>query len=320
MAEGKTRQVTIPEPPAPGTAVLEQAPRGRQQVHDLVAVAASAGGVGALTVLLASLPAQLPAAVLVALHLPPDGRSMLAQILRRAAPLSVLVAEHGAPLLPGYVYVGNPDSHLLVRGGRVLLGQGPPENGHRPSHDAMLRSVALAAGPRAVGVVLTGLLHDGAAGLAAVARYGGTCLVQDPNDCEFPSMPLAALESVPTARQLPLLELAAGVVRAVWERPLELGTADDPQQRALDLVELHCRTGRAPDRATQREEALRIALGVLQERADLSRRRADAAQGGRDRHRADLDTWAADAERSVALIKRVLAAGPPDEARNDVAP
>ena len=324
--------------------------------HDVVAVAASAGGVEALKILAGDLPADLPAAVLVALHLPRDARSVLAQILARRSRLTVVVAEHGAPLLPGHVYVGRPDSHLLVRDGCIVLGQGPRENGHRPAHDAMLRSVALEAGPRAVGVVLTGLLDDGAAGLAAVHRYGGACVVQDPDDAEFASMPRAALTAVPTARCVPLAELAKEVVRAVQSIPPESGPEVDPAQRELDLVELssaehgtpvmpdgttpgvpspfscpdchgvlnhvpdsdltrfRCRTGHAwtsqslvAEQEEQVEEALWIALRVLEERADLSRRLAgEARDGSREWSSVHFARRADEADRSVAMIRRVL--------------
>lgn len=205
--------------------------------HDLVAVAASAGGVEALKALLSGLPVDLPATVLVALHLPETARSVLAQILDRHTDLSVAVAEHGAPLCRGTVFVGPPDSHLLVRDGHVVLGHGPRENGHRPSHDAMLRAVALEAGPRAVGVVLTGLLDDGAAGLLAISRYGGVCLVQDPEHSDYPSMPKAALLAVPTAGCFSLAELSSEVVRAVTAPPRAV-PAVAPQQRELDRTEL----------------------------------------------------------------------------------
>ncbi|HEU0101136.1 MAG TPA: chemotaxis protein CheB [Mycobacteriales bacterium] len=324
--------------------------------HDLVAVAASAGGVEALKVLVADLPADLPAAVLVALHLPKDAQSLLAQILARKSRLPVVVAVHGAPLRRGHVYVATPDSHLLVRDDRILLGQGPRENGHRPAHDAMLRSVALAAGPRAVGVVLTGLLDDGAAGLAAVQRYGGTCIVQEPADSEFPSMPRAALAAVPAARSAPLHALAKEVARAVEEPAAGPVPHVDDAQRHLDEVELssaergspvmadgrtpgepspfscpdchgvlnhvpdndlmrfRCRTGHAwtsqslaAQQEEQVEEALWIALRVLEERADLSRRLAgEAKESSRDWSSVHFSRRAEEADRSAALIRRVL--------------
>lgn len=323
--------------------------------RDLVAVAASAGGVEALKRFVAGLPADLPAAVLVALHLPPSSQSMLTQILARAARLPVVVAAHGASLRPGHVHVAPPDSHLLVRDGHVVLGHGPRENGHRPSHDAMLRSVALAAGTRALGVVLTGLLDDGAAGLAAVQRYGGACLVQEPDEAEFPSMPRAALAAVPSARRVSLADLAKEVVSAVDETPDDALPVDDAQ-RQLDLAELEsaehgsplmvdgstpgtpspfscpdchgvlnhvpdgrvlrfrCRTGHAwtsqslmAEQDEQVEESLWIALRVLEERADLSRRLADdALRGSRTWSSEHFAQRASQADRSVALIKRVL--------------
>lgn len=203
----------------------------------LVAVAASAGGVEALKLLVAALPGDLPATVLVALHLPEAARSMLAQILSRHCLLPVRTAEDGLELRRGEVLVAPPDHHLLVRDGRVVLGRGPRENGHRPSHDAMLRSVALEAGPAAVGVVLTGLLDDGAAGLEAVARLGGRCLVQDPDDAEFSSMPLAALEAVPSATRVPLAALASVLVDLLHS-PHGPAPAPDPVRLELDRAEV----------------------------------------------------------------------------------
>lgn len=221
---------THPAPPAPSASAAPEGPA-------LVAVAASAGGVEALKLFVAALPGDLPATVLVALHLPETSRSLLAQILSRHCRLIVRTAEDGLPLLPGTVLVAPPDRHLLVRDGRVVLGRGPRENGHRPSHDAMLRSVALEAGPRAVGVVLTGLLDDGAGGLEAVQRYGGRCLVQDPDEAEFPSMPVAALAAVPTARRAPLAALVSELVTMLRE-PAGTPPTPDEDRRDLDLAEV----------------------------------------------------------------------------------
>jgi two-component system chemotaxis response regulator CheB len=217
------------------------APRQR----DLVAVGASAGGVEALKTLVAALPADLPATVLVALHLSASARSYLADILARSCRMPVRQARPDLALVPGEVVVAHPDAHLLVVDDRIVLGRGPRENGSRPSHDAMLRSVALARRSRVVGAVLTGLLDDGAAGLQVVERYGGHCLVQDPAEAEFPSMPTAALRAVATARSLPLQALAEEVVRAVAEvPPAEPVVPEEQWQR--DLAELHSALGRSP--------------------------------------------------------------------------
>ena len=215
------------------------------QQRDLVAIGASAGGVEALKTLVGLLPADLPATVLVALHLPATARSHLASILARRSPLPVRDARPGLAVVPGEVVVAHPDAHLLVVDDRIVLGTGPRENGSRPSHDAMLRSVALARRSRVVGAVLTGLLDDGAAGLRIVHRYGGHCLVQDPAEAEFPSMPTAALRAVPTATSLPLEALAEEVVRAVAEvPPAEPMVSEEQWQR--DLAELDSALGRSP--------------------------------------------------------------------------
>ena len=213
--------------------------------RDVVAVGASAGGVEALKTLVSHLPADLPASVLVALHVPASARSYLAEILARSCRLPVRQARAGLRLVPGEVVVAHPDAHLLVVDDTVVLGRGPRENGSRPSHDAMLRSVALAGRTRVIGAVLTGLLDDGAAGLRVVERYGGHCLVQDPAEADFPSMPRAALRAVPSARSLPLRALAEEVVRAVEEvPPIEPVVPEEQWQR--DLAELSSALGHSP--------------------------------------------------------------------------
>ncbi len=185
-------------------------------VHrDLVVIGASAGGVDALKRLVAALPADLPAAVCATIHLASGTPSMLAGILSRASAMPVVAAEDGAVLEEGVVHVSQPDAHLVVVDDRLVLGQGAKENGNRPSIDVLLRSAALARGNRVVGVVLTGMLDDGTAGLGTVLRYGGSALVQDPDEAEFPSMPRNALRGNPGARPLPLQDLVEEVVRLV---------------------------------------------------------------------------------------------------------
>jgi two-component system chemotaxis response regulator CheB len=161
----------------------------------VIAVGASAGGVEALIHLVAGLPADLPCPVLVTLHMPARAPSVLAQILDRHGSLPAKQAVDGAPLEPGTIRVAVPGRHLLVHEGRIVLSEGPTENGHRPAVNALFRSVALACGQHAVGVLLSGMLDDGALGLAAIRSRGGTTIAQSPTDALFPAMPLNAIEA-----------------------------------------------------------------------------------------------------------------------------
>jgi two-component system chemotaxis response regulator CheB len=164
-------------------------------LRGVVAVGASAGGVEALSALAAGLPADLPYAVLMALHLPPASPSVLPRIIDRAGPLPAVAATDGAHLQPGQITVAVPGRHLLTIGHHVRLSEGPTENGHRPAINALFRSVALAFGPQAFGVQMSGVLDDGVLGLSAIRSRGGTTLVQDPDDAAFPAMPRNALNA-----------------------------------------------------------------------------------------------------------------------------
>ncbi|MEZ0166115.1 chemotaxis protein CheB [Kineococcus sp. LSe6-4] len=201
--------------------------------RDVVLVGASAGGVEALRALVAGLPADLPATVLVVLHVPPTGANALAAILDRSGPLPARAAEHGAPLRRGEVLVAVPDRHLLLTDDHVALSSGPRENGHRPAVDTLFRSAARAVGPRAVGVVLTGALDDGAAGLVALRAQGGLGVVQDPADALYDGMPRAALEAAGPEHVVPLADLPGLLTRLVREqapaRPVGAGTGADEQ-------------------------------------------------------------------------------------------
>ncbi|HEX8446698.1 MAG TPA: chemotaxis protein CheB, partial [Sphingomonas sp.] len=150
--------------------------------HDIVVVGGSAGSLSVLKTLLGALPAGLPASVFIVTHLPTGMRSTIPELLDRLSPLPVAAAHDGEAIVPGRVYVAPPGSHMLIVDGHVRLGFGPRENLSRPAIDPLFRSAAIAHGRRVVGVVLTGMLDDGSAGLAAIRRCGGLAVVQDPVD------------------------------------------------------------------------------------------------------------------------------------------
>jgi two-component system chemotaxis response regulator CheB len=163
--------------------------------HDILVIGASAGGVQALCEVVGGLPEDLPAAVFVVLHIAPHPSSALPAILTRCGQLPAQHPEDGDPLRPGHVYVAPPGRHLTIERDRVCINRGPRENGHRPAVDVLFRTAARAYGNRVVGVVLTGNLDDGTAGLAAIKKHGGVAIVQDPAEADYPGMPSSAIEN-----------------------------------------------------------------------------------------------------------------------------
>jgi two-component system chemotaxis response regulator CheB len=169
----------------------EIGPRG----FAVVAVGASYGGVEAMQRLFAHLPATVPAAIFAVLHVGPHA-SQLAELLNNRSTLPARHARHGDLIRPGNIYVAPPDHHLLIRRQHMALSRGPRENWTRPAIDPLFRSAARSYGPAAVGVILTGRLNDGTAGLFDIKRKGGITIVQDPSDALCPAMPSSALKHV----------------------------------------------------------------------------------------------------------------------------
>jgi len=195
----------------------------------VVVIGASAGGIAALRTLVAALPPDLAAAVLVVLHMAPEFDSQLPAILDRAGPLPSHYARHSEPMAPGTILVAPPDHHLLVRGARVELSRGPRENHARPALDPTLRSAARAFGARVIGVVLTGMLGDGTMGLMAVKARGGITVVQDPQEAQYAEMPARALQYAQVDHVLGIRGIAALVGQIARSDVMETPAMEDDE-------------------------------------------------------------------------------------------
>jgi two-component system chemotaxis response regulator CheB len=183
--------------------------------YSIVAVASSAGGVVALSRLLPALPADFPAAVVVVQHLDPRHRSLMAEILSRRTALPVTQAWHGQHIEPGAVYIAPPNRHLLASPNDTLsLSDSELVHFVRPSADLLFESVAASYRERAIAVVLTGCGQDGAMGVSAIKKMGGTVIVQD-QGAEFQGMPQAAARTGDCDFVLPIEEIAAALVTLV---------------------------------------------------------------------------------------------------------
>ena len=293
--------------------------------RDIIAIGGSAGSGAVLRGLIGDLPADLPASIFVSTHMPANSPGLLSEILSSRANVPVTQAIDGQPVERGHVYIAAPDRHLLLVDSIICLGEGPRENMVRPAIDPLFRSAALSFGPRAVGVVLTGMLNDGAAGLHAIKACGGTAVVQNPLDAEAEQMPVAALEAVDvdhvvTAAGLGRLlvsiagtdagapvtppdelslevQIAAGA-RLGSDKLKEIATPSAlscpecqgvlSEVRGSRPLRYRCQIGHAhtaevlASRGEDVDEAIRVAMRVMEERVTLVERMAlDARQTGR---------------------------------------
>ena len=178
----------------------------------IIVIGASAGGFNALRTVSASLSRNLNASIFAVLHISPVYPSYLAQLLSKSSTLPVKFASNGA-FQAGTIYVAPPDHHVIVERSEMRLSQGPKENNSRPAIDVTFRSASMAHRKAVIGVLLTGMLDDGTAGLFYVKRHGGVTIVQDPDDAEFASMPANALAHVKVDYKLPLREIAQTINR-----------------------------------------------------------------------------------------------------------
>lgn len=277
---------------------------------DIVVLGGSAGSLEALSEVVRSFPEDMRASVFVVTHLSPRQRSYLASILDRIGPLPAHQVADGDHFVPGHIYVATPDYHLTFVDDHVHLTRGPREGLQRPSINVSFRSAATVFGPRVIGVVLSGMLDDGAAGLVEISRRGGITIVQDPKEAYFPSMPENALLDDDVMYKLKAAEIGAMVGRLVSGEvePIQLADPPDPKDTEQfsgftcpechgplythDVerpVEFRCRVGHVISLRTLIEESgstqerkLYEAILALEEGADLAHVAAERASGAEE--------------------------------------
>jgi len=274
--------------------------------RDIIVIGASAGGIGVLETILCPLPWDFPASLFVVVHTTEDSPGLLPEILNRSSKLPVLYAVHNAPILPSRVYVAPSGArHMLLERGRIRLLPGPRENRSRPAIDALFRSASHAYGSQVIGVVLTGNLDDGAAGLADIKTRGGIAIVQDPEEAMAPSMPASALATADVDYVLPaesipqkLVELAATeavervrlsngeknmVSGLTYSCPECGGVLKEIQEGGIERF--RCRVGHLyspesllADQGVAVEKALWAAIRILEEQAEFADKHAASSR------------------------------------------
>jgi two-component system chemotaxis response regulator CheB len=262
--------------------------------RDIIVIGASAGGVAALKTFFGDFKPNLPVSVFVVLHISPRSVSRLPEILALKSSLLVTHALDGEIIQPNHIYVAPPDQHLIVELGHVHLTSGPKENRARPAINPLFRSAALAYGPRVIGIVLTGMLDDGTAGLWEIKRRGGIAVVQSPEDSEFEQMPESAIENVAVNYQLPIAKMGAKVLSLLSDDSTQYITnaeldMSEPTQftcpdchgpisrlRKENLTEYRCRVGHVYSDQSMldahgdaEERVMWSAVETLEEGADL---------------------------------------------------
>jgi len=316
--------------------------------RDVIVVGASAGGVEALKTFVATLPKDLAASIVVVVHVSAHAESVLPAILTRSGPLPAKKATDGDRLEHGHIYVAPPDHHVLVADDHLRVTRGPRVNNHRPAIDPLFRSAARRVGPRAIGIVMSGVLDDGTAGASAIKARGGAVIVQAPSDALYPAMPQSVLDRVSVDACVPVAEMVNVIVPLTaltvpevekkpmpdndmeLEEPNEEHTHGPPtmftcpdchgtlwERDHAGVLEYRCHVGHAfsPDnwiaaQSEELEDALWAAYRTLRESAVFCKRLADRSRKqGLLRVAKQYETRSAEAADRAALIRRTLELG-----------
>ena len=311
--------------------------------RDIVVIGGSAGSLQVLQTILPALPWDFPAAVFVVLHTSEDSPGLLPEILNRGSKLPVMYAVHGADILPARVYIAPAGQrHMLLDRGRVRLEPGPRENRSRPSNDGLFRSASYAYGNQVIGVVLSGNLDDGSAGILAIKNRGGMAIAQDPDEALAPSMPASAIAATDVDFILPVDQIGPKLVELApiesTERVRAISTGEGnmsatgqtyacpecggvlEEAKEGGMLRFRCRVGHMyspesllADQTEAVEKALWAAIRSMEEQAEFSDRLADTSRQKKRPRLAHRFTEKAVASRENATVLRDLLQKTSDE-------
>lgn len=297
--------------------------------RDVIAIGGSAGSFESLRNIIQNLPPDLPAAVFIIVHLSPRTRSYLPELLQKSSSMLVTQASEGSPIRQSTIYVTPPDRHLVISEDHIHLSRGPKEGLQRPSINVAFRSAATSYGSRVIGVLLSGMLDDGAAGIWEIGRRNGVTIVQDPAEAQFPSMPLNALNDAIVHHTLAVSEIGpmlSRLVREEIESPTHSGEVPSRDMQHFSGLtcpecrgplyengrpsEFRCRVGHTislktlfDEHTSVQERKLYEAIVALEEGADLAERMALQKNG---MEQDDLRKEAAQLRRSAQVVRRLV--------------
>ena len=204
----------------------------------IIVIGASAGGKDALCKLAATFPQDIDAAIFIVLHLARTGvDNFLTNRLQKCTPLPCILATDGLTIKKAYIYISPVDTHLILKNGAMFLTKGPAENRWRPSIDVLFRSAAVYYNQQTIGIILTGLLDDGTAGMQAIKRCGGTCIVQEPREAMYPDMPQSVLDNTMVDFVLPIANMNEAIQQIIAREPEEGSTIPDDIKAETELIE-----------------------------------------------------------------------------------
>ncbi|KEQ31388.1 hypothetical protein N180_07840 [Pedobacter antarcticus 4BY] len=256
-------------------------------VKNIITIGASAGGISAVSELASGLKLELDAAVFVVIHISKNSLvEIIRQQIQKRTSLKCVVAADGDRIKKNVIYLAPPDRHMMLEKGKILVEKGAYDSHWRPSIDVLFRSAAATYDSCVTGIILTGLLDDGTSGMTAVKRSGGVCIIQDPEEAEFPDMPQNVLKAIKVDFKAPLYEIGYILSDLHSRKPCEVGTVPDEVKLEAEITKrLSSETTEnfsQVDQSKELEESLWIAIRMMEERRNLLENMTSYNDAGRN--------------------------------------